>query len=148
MRVMASQITGVAIVYSTIYSGAYQRKHQSSASLAFVKGIHWWSLDHQQHERIPQYANPHISALSTYLSGSAYFSKTLRSFSRYSFSVFNSLWTSRSRVHTSGSQGGKSGKWYAEKLQRPLDMFHWSLKTGSKLFIIAAIYSNKRGYRS
>ena len=29
-----------AIVYSTVYSGADQRKHQSSASLAFVRGIH------------------------------------------------------------------------------------------------------------
>ena len=37
---MASQITSLAIVYSTVYSGADQRKHQSSASLAFVRGIH------------------------------------------------------------------------------------------------------------
>ena len=40
MIVMASQITGVLIVYSTVCSGADQRKYQSSASLAFVKGIH------------------------------------------------------------------------------------------------------------
>ena len=38
MSVMASQITSLTIVYSTIYSGADQRKHQSSASLAFVRG--------------------------------------------------------------------------------------------------------------
>ena len=37
---MASQITSLTIVYSTVYSGADQRKHQSSASLAFVRGIH------------------------------------------------------------------------------------------------------------
>ena len=37
---MASQITSLPIVYSTVYSGADQRKHQSSASLAFVRGIH------------------------------------------------------------------------------------------------------------
>ena len=37
---MASQITSIVIVYSTVYSGADQRKHQSSASLAFVRGIH------------------------------------------------------------------------------------------------------------
>ena len=36
----ASQITGLAIVYSCVYSGADQRKHQSSASLAFVRGIY------------------------------------------------------------------------------------------------------------
>ena len=38
MGVMASQITSLAIVYSTAYSGADLRKHQSSASLAFVCG--------------------------------------------------------------------------------------------------------------
>ena len=37
---MASQITGVSIVYSIVCSGADQRKHQSSASLAFVRGIY------------------------------------------------------------------------------------------------------------
>ena len=40
MGAMASQITSLMIVYSTIYSGADQSKHQSSASLAFVWGIH------------------------------------------------------------------------------------------------------------
>ena len=39
---IASQITSLTIVYSTAYSDAYQRKQQSSASLAFVKGIHRW----------------------------------------------------------------------------------------------------------
>ena len=41
MGVMASQMTSLTIVYSTVYSGADQRKHQSSTSLAFVWGIHW-----------------------------------------------------------------------------------------------------------
>ena len=36
MSAMASQITGVSIVCSTVCSGADQRKHQSSASLALV----------------------------------------------------------------------------------------------------------------
>ena len=40
MSMMASQITSLTIVYSTVYSGADQSKHQSSASLAFVWGIH------------------------------------------------------------------------------------------------------------
>ena len=43
---MASQITGVTCVYSTVWSGADQRKHQSSASLAFVTGIHRWPLNY------------------------------------------------------------------------------------------------------
>ena len=37
---MASQITSVSIVYSTVRSGEDQRKHQISASLAFVRGNH------------------------------------------------------------------------------------------------------------
>ena len=40
MGAKPSQITSLAIVYSNVYSGADQRKHQSSASLAFVWGIH------------------------------------------------------------------------------------------------------------
>ena len=36
----ASQITSLTIVYSAVYSGGDQRKHQSSASLAFVQRIH------------------------------------------------------------------------------------------------------------
>ena len=43
---MVSQITSFAIVYSTVYSGADQREHQSSASLAFVRrGIHRWPVN-------------------------------------------------------------------------------------------------------
>ena len=45
MSAMASQITSLTIVYSTVYSGADQRKHQSSASLAFVRGIHRWPVN-------------------------------------------------------------------------------------------------------
>ena len=40
MTTMASQITSLTFVYSTFYSDADQRKHQSSASLAFLWGIH------------------------------------------------------------------------------------------------------------
>ena len=45
MSTMASQITSITIVYSTVYSGADQRRHQSSASLAFVRGIHRWPVN-------------------------------------------------------------------------------------------------------
>ena len=45
MIAMASQIISLTIVYSTIYSVADQRKHQSSASLAFVRGIHRWPVN-------------------------------------------------------------------------------------------------------
>ena len=45
MAALASQITSLTIVYSTVYSGADQIKHQSSASLAFVRGIHRWPVN-------------------------------------------------------------------------------------------------------
>ena len=45
MSTMASQIIRLTIVYSTVYSGADQREHQSSASLAFVLGIHQWPVN-------------------------------------------------------------------------------------------------------
>ena len=40
MDTIASQIISLTIVYSTVCSDANQRKHPSSASLAFVRGIH------------------------------------------------------------------------------------------------------------
>ena len=40
MSAMTSQIISLTIVYSSVYSGTDKRKHQSSASLAFVREIH------------------------------------------------------------------------------------------------------------
>ena len=45
MNTMASQITSLTIVYSSIYPDTGQRKYQSSASLAFVRGFHRWPVN-------------------------------------------------------------------------------------------------------
>ena len=45
MSEMASKITSLPIVHSTVYSGTGQRKYQSSASLAFVRGINRWPVN-------------------------------------------------------------------------------------------------------
>ena len=45
MSAMTSQITSVSIVCSSVCSGTDQRKHQSSASLAFVRGIRRWLVN-------------------------------------------------------------------------------------------------------
>ena len=45
MSATASKFTGVSMVCSTYSSAANQRKHQSSASLAFVRGIHPWPVN-------------------------------------------------------------------------------------------------------
>ena len=42
---ISSQFPSLTIVYSTVYSEADQRKHQSSVSLAFVRGIHRWPVN-------------------------------------------------------------------------------------------------------
>ena len=44
MSAMVPQITGVSIVFSTVCSGEDRRKYQSSVSLAYVRGIHRWSV--------------------------------------------------------------------------------------------------------
>ena len=54
MSAMASQITGVSIVYPTICSGEDQRKHQSSASLAFVREIHRWPVNSPHKEPVAE----------------------------------------------------------------------------------------------
>ena len=45
MGAMASQINSLTIVCTNVCSGTDQRKHQSSASLAFVRGIHRWPVN-------------------------------------------------------------------------------------------------------
>ena len=54
MSAMASQITGVWMVCSTICSGAHQRKHQSSASLVFGRGIHRWPVNPHHKRPVPR----------------------------------------------------------------------------------------------
>ena len=65
MSVMASQITSLAVVDSSVYSGADERKHQRSASLAFVRGIHGWLVNLPAHrannaENVPIWWRHHI----------------------------------------------------------------------------------------
>ena len=45
MGAMASEIISLTIVYSTVYSGTDHRKHQSSSSLACVRGIPRWQVN-------------------------------------------------------------------------------------------------------
>ena len=45
MGARASQITSLTIVCSTVYSGTDNKKHQSSALLAYVMGIYQWSVN-------------------------------------------------------------------------------------------------------
>ena len=117
MGTMASQITSLTIVYSTVYSGTDQRKHQSSASLAFVRGIHRWpvnsphkgpvtrqmfpfddvimSLWRTPAEAIEQHWNPRVAMMPTFVvtsgTGDCHWNGNilffLRSFRRYCLPV-------------------------------------------------------------
>ena len=51
---IASQITSLTIVYSTVYSGTDHRQHLLSASLAFVRGIHQWPVNSPQKGPVTQ----------------------------------------------------------------------------------------------
>ena len=66
MGAMASQITGVSMVCSTVCSGADQRKHQISASLAFVRGIHRWPVNSPHKGPIKRKMFPFDDVIMTY----------------------------------------------------------------------------------
>ena len=63
MSTMASQITSLTIVYSTVYSGTDQRKHHSSAELAFVRGIHRWPVNSPDKGPVTQKMFPFDNAI-------------------------------------------------------------------------------------
>ena len=75
MSAMASQITDVSNVYSMVCLGADQRILQSSASLAFVRGIHRWPFNFfyilsklQYHQAISKFlCNSHTLVIETCL---------------------------------------------------------------------------------
>ena len=60
MSAMASQITCVSSVCTTVCSGGDQRKHHGSASPAFVRGIHWWPVDSPPWQRASNAENVSI----------------------------------------------------------------------------------------
>ena len=64
MLAMTSQITSVSIVCSSVCSGSDQRKYQSSVSLAFVRGIHWWPMDSPHKGSVTQKVFPYVMTSS------------------------------------------------------------------------------------
>ena len=65
MSVMASQITSHPVVYSTVYSGADQRKHHI-VSLAFVRGIHWWPVNSPHKGPVTRKMFPFVDSIIIY----------------------------------------------------------------------------------
>ena len=82
MGAIASQITRLMIVYWTVYSDADQRKHHSSVSLAFVRGIHRWPVNHPHRGPVTQKMFPFDDVIMSYITGSDW---------HFSGASFNSL---------------------------------------------------------
>ena len=66
MRAIASQLTSLTIVYSAVYPSADQRKHQSSGSLAFVRGIHWGPVNSPHKWPVTRKMFPFDDVIMTY----------------------------------------------------------------------------------
>ena len=69
MRVIASHITDISTVCSSVCSGAHQRKHQMSASLAFVRGIHRRSVDSPHKGPVTRKMFPFDDVIMTWCEG-------------------------------------------------------------------------------
>ena len=68
MAAIASQITGISIVCSTICSDADQRKHLNSAPMAFVRGIHRWPSQRASNaENVSIWWRHHVNDSSTWI---------------------------------------------------------------------------------
>ena len=68
MSTMAFQITSLTIVYTNVHSGADQRKYQSIASLAFVRGIHRWPVNYPHKGPVTRKMFPFDDAIISYRS--------------------------------------------------------------------------------
>ena len=95
MSVMASQITSLMVVYLSVYSGADQRKHQRSASLAFVWGIHRW---------IPRTNGPVTRKMFPFdgiimrLVKGCFYIEMAQNISHFSFFIFSTQWNLAMRL--------------------------------------------------
>ena len=98
MSAMASQIISLTIVYPIVYSGADQRKHQSSASLAFVRGIHRWPVNSPHKRPVTRKMFPFNAVImsATYFGSLAVYILQLASPSSHSFDInilyLHSIW--------------------------------------------------------
>ena len=88
MRMMASQITSVSIVHSTVCSGADQRIHQSSVSLAFVSGIHRWPMNSPHKGQITRKMLPFDDVIMLQLYTMVFYSMVFSNFLKYPSSTF------------------------------------------------------------
>ena len=82
MSVIASQITSLTTAYSAVYSGPNQEKHQSSASLAFVRGIHRWPVNSPHKGSVKRKIFPFNDVIMTYMTRVHYIAEKGAPFSK------------------------------------------------------------------
>ena len=82
---VAFQITSLKMVYSTVYSGADQRKHQHSASLADGRGIYRWPVNSTHKGTVTRKISPFDNVIMT------------REYSQNATDVMWSVWAERSQ---------------------------------------------------
>ena len=85
MGVIASQITSLTTVYSIVYSDADQSKHQSSASLAFVRGIHRGPVNSWHKWPVTRKMFPFDDVIMKYHSRVRFWKKKIKSLFELSF---------------------------------------------------------------
>ena len=89
MGAMTSQITNLTIVYSSVYWGADQKKHQSSASLGFVWGIHRWPSNSPHKGPVTRKIFPFDDVIMTWIIDASFLLTIVLSTFRY----ITILWT-------------------------------------------------------
>ena len=102
MSAIASQIASVSMVCWTVWSGTDQGKNQSSASLAFVRGIHWWPF----WERNPP--------VTIWWRHHEWLVRQIRMFERY---LVTNRRRSLSKILLNSSPPGQNGRHFADDMQ-------------------------------
>ena len=128
MSAMASQITTLTIVYSTIYSGVDQRKHQSSASRAFVRGIYRWLVNSPHKGPVTRKMFPFDDVIMVLTSHDSYQERHIRMFVSKWFklsSLMKNFLFPLGIPYTKWQIGAHSTIW-THVLTRSLGSFSWT----------------------
>ena len=129
MSAISSQITSLTIVYSTFMQSQIKEKNQSSMSLAFVRGIHLWSVISRTKGQLRGFLSiwwRHHACLFDYGSASIYmyFFKREILFRRYySICSLKLILLTLAKAQISKVQQGSSYNWHFQYTDTVCDVF-------------------------
>ena len=98
MSAKASQITSISTVCSAVCSGAHHRKHHSSISLAFVRGIHRWPVDSPHKRSVTRKMVPFGDVIMRHLFKVNFFRREVQTFDWFFACVANGPVDNRSTL--------------------------------------------------